>query len=131
MSLPSILNIWFKIDELKLWAITDIPVEEISLSDLDNNLDICYREQEDTDDRNLSPRMFLENIEKEIYHAGEVNKADIQYPIELYFHQEQRIVLDGVHRFAKHHLHWLKTIKVRKISPEIAQSVKRPRWVLY
>ena len=49
--------------------------------------------------------MFLENIEKEIYHAGEVNKADIQYPIELYFHQEQLIVLDGLHIFAKHHLH--------------------------
>ena len=125
MSLPSILNIWFKIDEPKLWAITDIPVEEILLSELDNNLDILYREQEDTDDWNLSPRMFLENIEREIYHAGEVNKANIQYPIEIYFHQWQRIILDGVHRFAKHHLLWLETIKVRKISPAIAQSVKR------
>ena len=124
MSLPSILNIWFKIDEPKLWTI-DIPIEEILLSELDNNLDILYREQEGTDDWNLSPRMFLANIEKEMYHAGEVNKADIQYPIEVYFHQWQRIILDGVHRFAKHHLLWLKTINVRKISPEIAQRVKR------
>jgi len=125
MSLPSILNIWFKIDEPKLWAITDILVEEILLSKLDNNLDILYREQEDTDDWNLSPRMCLENIEKEIYHAGEINKADIQHPIEIYFHQWQRIILDGVHRFAKHHLLGLETIKVRKISPELAQRVKR------
>jgi hypothetical protein len=48
--------------------------------------------------------MCLENIEKEVYHTAEINKVDIQYPIEIYFHQGQRIILDGVHRFAKHHL---------------------------
>jgi len=125
MSLPNILNLGFKIDEPKLWAM-DIPVEEISISDIEHNLDIPYLEQEGTDDWNLSPRMLIENFDKEILHAKKVNEADLQYPIELYFNENKWIIIDGVHRFVKHIRLGLETIKVRKISPELAQSAKRP-----
>ena len=63
MPLPEILNIGFKTDEAKLWAI-DIPVEEIDISEIDHNLDIPYLEQEGTDDWNLTPRMLIENFDK-------------------------------------------------------------------
>jgi len=45
MPLPDILDLPFKIDEPKLWAI-DLPVEEIALTDLWHNMDIPYLEQE-------------------------------------------------------------------------------------
>ncbi len=125
MPLPDTINIWFKIDEKKLHAMTDIPVEEINISDIDYNMNIPYREQEWTDDRNLSPKMFIENIDKEHHHRKVVENADIKYPIELYFHKWKWIIIDWVHRFTKILMLGHKTIKVRKISDEIVKLTKR------
>lgn len=124
MALPEILNIGFKIDEPKLWAV-DIPVEEVDISEIDYNLDIPYLDQEGTDDWNLTPRRLIENFDKEYSHAKKVNEADLKYPIEIYLYKEKWIILDGVHRFTK--AVWLgyKKIKVRKVSEEIAQMTKR------
>lgn len=124
MPLPEILNIGFKTDEPKLRKVK-LPIEEIAISDIENNMDISYREQEGTDDWNLTPRMCLENFEKEIWHAKKILEADLQYPIELYFHKEQWIILDGVHRFTKAMYLGHTTIKVRKICEDIAQKTKR------
>lgn len=68
MPLPDMLNTGFKINEPKLWAI-DIPVEEIAISEIEYNLDILYLEKEGTNDWNLSPRMLIENFDKEFHHA--------------------------------------------------------------
>ena len=124
MPLPEILDIWFKINESKLRK-EILAIEEIAISDIANNLDIPYREKEGTDDWNLTPKMFIENIEKEHYHRKQTMKADLQYPIELYFHKNQRIILDGVHRFTKAIHLGHTTIKVRKVSEKIAQKTKR------
>ena len=124
MPLPEILNIGFKTDEPKLWAI-DIPIEEIDISEIDYNLDIFYLEKKGTDDWNLSPRMLIENFDKEIPHAKKTEKADLKYPIEIYKHKDKWIILDGVHRFTKAVRLGYKTIKVRKITEEIAQQTKR------
>ncbi|MBU0766894.1 hypothetical protein KKF55_03885 [Patescibacteria group bacterium] len=124
MALPEILNIGFRIDEPKLWAV-DIPAEEINISEIDYNLDIPYLEQMGTDDWNLSPRMLIKNFDKEKRHAEQTEKVDLKYPIELYFHQDKWIILDGVHRFTKAVRLGDKTIKVRKVSHEIAQACKK------
>ena len=68
MPLPDILNIGFKTDEPKLWAI-NIPTEEIPISEIEYNLDIPYSEKEGADDWNLTPRMLIGNFNKEFYHA--------------------------------------------------------------
>jgi len=124
MPLPDILNIGFKTDEPKLWAV-DIPVEEINVSEIDYNLDIPYLEQEGTNDWNLTPRMLIENFDNQYFHAKKVNEADLVYPIEIYFYKEKWIILDGVHRFTKAVRLGHKKIKVRKVSEEIAQMTKR------
>lgn len=124
MSLPDILNIGFQADEPKLWTVS-IPVEEISISEIEYNLDIPYLEQEGTDDWNLTPRMLIQNFEKEIFHKKKVDEADLQYPIEIYLHKDKWIILDGVHRFTKAVCLGHKKIKVRRISEEIAQKTKR------
>lgn len=124
MPLPEILNIGFKVDEPKLWK-ANIPVEEINVSDINYNLDIFYLEQEGTDDWNLSPRMLIENFDKEISHAKRVEKANTEYPIDIYKSQGKWIILDGVHRFTKIIRLGHKTIKVRKVTEEIAKKVKK------
>ncbi len=124
MGLPNILNIGFKIDEPKLWKM-DIPVEEILIAEIDYNLDIPYLEKIGTDDWNLTPRMLIKNFNEEKFHAKQTEKANLKYPIEIYSHQGKWIILDGVHRFTKAVRLGNKTIKVRKISPEIAQKCKR------
>lgn len=124
MPLPEILDTGFKVDEPKLWAI-DIPVEEVAVSEIEYNLDIPYLEQEGTDDWNLTPRMLLENFDKEVTHAKRVLEVDMQYPIDIYFHNDKWIILDGVHRFTKAVRLGFKTIKVRRVSSEIAKLIKR------
>ncbi len=124
MPLPDALNIGFKTDEPKLWAM-EIPVEEIDISELEHNLDIPYLEQEGTDDWNLSPRMLIQNYDKEISHAKQTENADLKYPIEIYKHKGKWIILDGIHRFTKAAQLGHKTIKVRRVSEEIAQKTKR------
>lgn len=124
MTLPDILNFGLKVDEEKLWK-EILPVEEIPISDLKNNLDIPFLEQEGTDDWNLTPRMLLENFDKEKTHAAIVEGVNLEYPIELYFHHGQWIILDGVHRYVKVLRMGLNKIKVRRISQEVAHRNKR------
>jgi hypothetical protein len=123
MPLPDILNIGFKINEPQLWAM-NIPIEEIDISDIEYNLDIPYLEQVGTNDWNLSPRMLIENFKKETFHAKQVEKSDLKYPIEIYKHHDKWIILDGVHRFTKAVQLGYKTIKVRRISEENAHKAK-------
>jgi hypothetical protein len=123
MPLPEILNIGFKIDEDKLWEL-DIPVEEINISDIEYNLDIPYLEKMGTDDWNLSPRILIKNFYHEKLHANRTEKADLQYPIEIYNNQGKWIILDGVHRFTKAVRLGYKTVKVRKITEDILQKLK-------
>ena len=121
MPLPEIINTGFKLEKSKLWA-TNIPVEEIDISKIEHNLDIPYLEQEGTDDWNLTPRMLILNFDKEKSHAEKVKKADLKYPIEIYNHKGNWIILDGVHRFTKAVQLGHKTIQVRKVSPEIVKQ---------
>ena len=126
MPIPNILNTGFKTDEPRLWKI-DIPVEEISILELDYNLDIPYLEKEGTDDWNLTPRMLIKNFKKEAFHAKKVNDADLKYPIEIYNHKGKWIILDGIHRFIKAMRLGHKKIKVRRVSNEIALLTKRKK----
>jgi hypothetical protein len=78
-----------------------LPVENIDLDDIAYNMDIPYLESIGTDDWNMSPRMLIQNFEKETHHATVVKKADLSYPIHLYFFRGKWIIIDGVHRYTK------------------------------
>ncbi|MFN7161267.1 MAG: hypothetical protein ACK4NC_06750 [Candidatus Gracilibacteria bacterium] len=124
MPIPKEIDTGFKLEEELLWK-EEIPVEEIKLSELDNNLDIPYLESKGTDDWNMSPRMLWENFENEAPHAKRVNEADMQYPIDIYFFRDQWIIVDGVHRFTKAHMLGLETIRVRRVSDEVVERTRK------
>lgn len=117
MSIPEEIDFGFRINhkEPALWAL-DIPIEEIDLKLLDSNLDIPYLEKEGTNEWNLSPRMLIENFDKEHSHRKKVENADISHPIEIYFFKGSWKILDGVHRYTKLIMQNEQKIKVRKIS---------------
>lgn len=115
---PKEINIPYKFKDTLLYDL-DLPVEEVSLSILENNMDICYLESEGTDDWNLSPRELIQNFDKEIIHAKRVEAVDLSYPICLYHFHGQWIILDGVHRFTKAMLQGCSTIKIKRIPENI------------
>lgn len=100
MPRPTGIDVGFSLPAPLLWQI-EAPLQQIPLQELAHNLDICYWEKEGTDDWNLSPRACLATPEKELSHFELIEKANLQFPIILYQHQGQWIILDGVHRFAK------------------------------
>ncbi len=120
---PEEIDVGFKVNYKKLWDL-DISVEEIDISKLEANLDFPYLEQEGTDDWNLTPRMLIDNFAKEISHAKKVEKTDLDYPIEIYFHNDNWIILDGIHRYVKALMRGDKTIKVRRVSKEMLNKVR-------
>lgn len=126
MSRPKEIDVWFSLPAPLLWQI-EAPLLDFPLSQLTHNLDICYWEKEGTDDWNLTPRACLADPKKEITHFQLIEKADLQFPLILYQHQKQWIILDGVHRFAKAWKERKKSILVKcltfeQISPLLTEK---------
>lgn len=121
MQRPDIISIGYKLTEEQLWRI-NAPIETMLIQDLQNNLDIPYLEKDWTDDWNMSPRMLIDNFGRELPHAQRVESCQLNYPIEIYFHKEQWIILDDVHRFTKAVKEGYKTILVRKIDNDMLDS---------
>lgn len=125
MLIPEILDIGFKINEEQLWKEV-IPVEEISILELEHNLDIPYLDKKGTDAWNLTPRELIKNFFEETLHAEKVNQANLNYPIEIHYHMGRWIILDGVHRFTKAVMQKNKTIKIRRVSKNIIKKISKP-----
>ena len=119
---PEAIDLGFKIKESDLYKL-DLPVEEISISEIMHNADIAYLEKEGTDDWNLSPRELIKNWDREITHSARVKDVDLSYPIMIYYFKNKWIILDGVHRFTKAILDGNKTILVKKVSNDIIENL--------
>jgi hypothetical protein len=124
MDKPEVINFPFKINFKKLWAL-DLPVEKLDIADLEFNFDIPYLEKEGTDDWNLSINYLIRHLDTEISHAEKIKKADMTYPIDIYFFKNNWIILDGVHRLAKALLQNDKSILVRRIPDECIPRIIR------
>lgn len=122
MSKPLAINFGFNHEDAKLWAL-NLPAEEMSLSELETNLDIAYLDQEGTDDWNLTLRQLIAEPEKETGHYKKIKAADLSYPIHIYFFQGSWKILDGTHRFCKAVLEGRRIIEVKKVTDEMIPGV--------
>lgn len=111
------------VDE-KTWDL-GIPSEEMDIKELESNLDIAYLDKEGTDDWNLTPRELINDPEKQPGHYGKIKRADMKYPIKIYFFGGSWKILDGIHRLCKAILEGRKTISVCKIPPEMIHKILR------
>lgn len=120
--MPDAIKTGFRIPEPMIWVL-DLPVEEIPISEIANNLDVPYLEREGTDDWNLCVRELVANFDHEPHHAQQTLAVDLTFPIELYSHNGQWIILDGVHRLTKAVREGRETILVRRIPESAIQKL--------
>lgn len=122
MRKPKEIDYDFKFDYKKLWGL-DIGVEKMLISDLESNLDIAYLEIQGTDDWNLTLRQLIANPEAEPDHFDKIKKAEMKYPIEIYFFEGSWKILDGVHRFCKAILAGDETIMIRRVTDQMISKI--------
>ncbi len=116
MPRPAAIDFGFVYDDEKIWNL-HIAAEEMDIEQLEQNLDIAYLDKEGTDDWNLTLRELLCNPEKQSGHYEKITRADMQYPIHIYFFRDSWKILDGVHRLCKAIMEQKKTISVCKVAP--------------
>ena len=103
----------FNWSEEKVWSL-DIPVETISLKELEWHLEVPFWSTMDGY-YNLKPSdviSFPKRYQEE-YHK--IMKSNLSYPIDIMANKGRWLILDGLHRLAKAKILNKKKIKVRKI----------------
>ena len=114
-------------DDLKIQAM-DAPTTEMSINELEWNLDLPFWEEERIDDWNLTPRETLENPKYFPTHYKRIEGVDLNYPICITKNKVGRwFVLDGTHRLAKAFLNDIKIIRVKIITGERLSEIIKVR----
>jgi len=122
MPRPDEIDFGFTHDDKKIWGL-NIPTEEISIDELEHNLNIAYLDREGTDDWNLTLREFISDPEKQPGHYAVVKRVDMQFPIEIYFFKGSWKILDGTHRYCRAVMEGMKTIFVRIIPDHMIPQI--------
>ncbi|MFH1670151.1 MAG: hypothetical protein ABIA92_01035 [Patescibacteria group bacterium] len=122
MTRPDEIDFGFTHDDKKLWDL-NIPTEEISIDELEHNLDIAYLEKDGTNDWNLTLQELIDAPEQQPEHYAVIKHVDMQFPIEIYFFKGSWKILDGTHRYCRAVMEGMKTIFVRKIPDNMIPQI--------
>ncbi len=122
MPKPKEIDFGFVHVDEKTWGL-DLPSEEISIKELESNLDIAYLEKEGTDDWNLTLRELIESPEENLGHYKKIMNADMSYPIHIFLFNGSWRILDGVHRLCKAVMEKRNKMWVRKVPPELIPKI--------
>lgn len=111
-------NLPFWRDNQKLWAL-EVPVEEMNVDELLWILDVPFWEDEEGNIV-ITPKEVIDNPDKYPAHRDKIKAADTSYPIDIMKNKNGKwLTLDGLHRLVKLVLKKEKTVRVRKIPPEL------------
>ena len=116
MPLPPEIDFGFRHEDSKIWSLK-LASEDMNIEELASNLNIAYLDKEGTDDWNLTLKELIAFLEKNPSHYQRIERADLKYPINIYFFKGSWKILDGVHRLCKAIMEGKKTIAVCKITP--------------
>jgi hypothetical protein len=96
-----IAKYWYSIDwEVEtLWAL-DLPVEQFSIALLKWHMSVPVW-PDGTADYSTTPDQVLADPPRHAVEYKRIQQADLDYPIEVYFHHGRWMILDGIHRLAK------------------------------
>src|SRR5512135_587927 len=99
--LPKDIGFDFDWSNRKVWAVKGITPKKVHVSKLAWHLDVPFWEH-GKDDYSVSARQVLENPKKYPQHAERIEKADLDYPIDVMKDARGRLtILDSLHRYAK------------------------------
>ena len=114
------------VDVQKLWEITkNTPSQEVRVSHLWFMLDRPIWsswegvENPTEPEKDLTPRQVIENPQLSSYHWKAIQKADLKYPILVFWPDGEQWpidILDGLHRLSKVYLQHGRTIRVIKVT---------------
>ncbi|MBU1349139.1 hypothetical protein KJ781_03675 [Patescibacteria group bacterium] len=105
-------------DDRKLWALK-IPAEDMDIDDLRWILDVPF--WEDTEGNIvITPSDVIRDMDRFPDHRDRILRCDTSHPIDIMKNRKgEWLTLDGLHRLVKQILEGKKTIRVRKIPPEM------------
>ncbi len=87
-------------EEEKIWAL-DLPISKINIKELEWHLDCPFWEHDNGERYTVTPRDVLERNSGTTKEYEAVVKADIKYPIDIYYNKDKWLILDGLHRLVK------------------------------
>jgi hypothetical protein len=111
-------------DNQKLWALK-VPVEEIDVDELRWMLDVPFWEDK-KGNIVITPREVMDDPDRYPAHRDKIKNADTSYPLDIMRNKKGKwCTLDGLHRLVKLIMQKKKTVKVRKIPPEMIHLTAR------
>jgi hypothetical protein len=62
----------------------------------------------------VTPMQVIENPSKAPHQTNRIKNADTKYPLDFFIQNGEHLILDGIHRLAKHYLQADKIIRIRR-----------------
>ena len=111
-------------DNEKLWTL-EVPTEEMSIDELIWMLDVPFWEDSEGNIV-ITPREVVDNPNKYPEHRDKMAKCDTSFALDIMKNKKGNwSTLDGLHRMVKLFMKGEKTVRVRKIPPEIIHFTSR------
>ncbi len=101
-------------EEKKIWAL-ELPVIEMNITDLIWHFDAPFWPNDDGERWTVTPWDVIHQKKGTTKEQKNVEKSDLNYPIDIIKNKERWLILDGIHRLVKAHKQGHKKIKVRII----------------
>lgn len=104
-------------EEEKIWAL-ELPVIEMNIADLAWHFDVPFWPNDKGERWEVTPMEVINKKEGTVSEQKNVDKADLNYPIDILENKGKWLILDGIHRLAKAHKQGHAKIKARIIPRE-------------
>jgi len=120
-------------EDEKLWAL-NIPSSKLDIKELEWHLDCPFWVHDNGERYTVTPREVLHREDGTTKEQAMVIKADISYPIDIYYNHDKWLILDGIHRLVKLYQAGAQEIEVRIITDEklplilSGEPIEMPSW---
>jgi hypothetical protein len=104
-------------EEEKIWALK-LSVIDLDINDLVWHFDAPWWPDDNGERWMVTPWDVIRQIEGTLNEQSNIEKVDLNFPIEVLAHRDRLLILDGVHRLVKAYKHGDKKIKARIIPRE-------------
>ncbi|CAN5122117.1 hypothetical protein BH09PAT3_BH09PAT3_4940 [soil metagenome] len=103
----------FRWDNEKIWAL-NIPTEKMSIDELVWHFDVAWLHTPG-ERFNLTPAKIMQNPDIYPEQYRRTLESDLSYPIDVMFHKDRWLILDGLHRLMKSVSQGRTQVRVHKI----------------